>query len=63
MILWEGGISGAESQLLKLTFGLKERNYDVTLCCFGGYGDFAKKANDLNLECIVINRLIKFDVL
>ena len=35
----------------------------MTLCCLGGYGDFAKKANNLNLECIVIDRLIKFDIL
>ena len=56
------GVSGAESQLIALAHGLKIRNYDVTLCCLGGEGEFLNKALKLNIKCIVINRITKFDI-
>ena len=42
-------ISGAESQLLLLSSGLKNKGYDVTICCLDGEGEVSEEAKKLNL--------------
>ena len=56
-------ISGAESQLLLLSSGLKNKGYDVTICCLDGEGEVSEEAKKLNLECINIKRRFSLDVI